>query len=686
MNQKRALMSMMLTLAIGGSCEAANEITGLEHEITALSAEVQRLEAANAVRKLQRAYGYYIDRGYWNEAADLFADDATFETGVDGIYVGKARIRELLIREGGGHPGPGLPYGQFNHHMQLQPVIHVAADGQSAKGRWRELALLGQFQQYAAWGDGIAENEYVREAGVWKIRKIHFYPNFVAPYRGGWAALKPVSGEWKSAVAQAFPADRPATVLYKPYPDVFVPPFHYESPLTETIAVGSARACTSSDDASKLRGGIAAYRREVNLLRSHEALEALQAAYGYYFDKGMWREATALFAANATFEFGQRGVYLGRAHILKAMNALFGPQGLRPAQLNNYMMLQPIIDVAPDNRTAKARWRSDVEVAADGKGQWGEGEYENEYVNEDGIWRIAKLHYYVTVMADYDKGWQEGALALEGASKNAPPDHPPTEIYGSLPEVYLPAYHYRNPVTGQPPVPHADPPPPSGRLSSDMAQAYEEVAGLGERIVRLQDHNAIETVQRAYGYYVDKAQWPDVADLYQENGTLEIGGRGVFLGKKRALEYLIKGLGPVGPRRGQIINHQQFQGIVDVAADGQTARGRWTAFVMGTGGWGDCTYENEYVKEDGIWKIAKLHASFNMYTSYKDGWEFAATPNTRPDSFAPPPDLPPTTIYLTYPSFFVEPYHYPNPVTGRAMPKPNPAAGGVASMEAYGAH
>jgi hypothetical protein len=67
---------------------------------------------------------------------------------------------------------------------------------------------------------------------------------------------------------------------------------------------------------------------------------------------------------------------------------------------------------------------------------------------------------------------------------------------------------------------------------------------------------------------------------------------------------------------------------------------------MGVGGWGDCTYENQYIKEGGIWKIRKLHASFNMYTSYKEGWEFAATPNTRPDSFPPPPDLPPTTIYL----------------------------------------
>src|SRR4051794_29855874 len=111
-----------LLLATGSATRAADtdtaRIAALKARISALSSEAQRLEDINAVKKLQRAFGYYIDRGYWQEAADLFAENATFETGVDGVYVGKAHIRELLVRQGGGHPGPGLPYGQFNHHMQ----------------------------------------------------------------------------------------------------------------------------------------------------------------------------------------------------------------------------------------------------------------------------------------------------------------------------------------------------------------------------------------------------------------------------------------------------------------------------------------------------------------------------------------------------------------------------------------
>src|SRR3569833_2094837 len=113
-----------ILLAGGGTTRAADtdaaRMAAIKAKVAALSTETERLEDINAVKKLQRAFGYYVDRGYWQEAADLFADDATSETGVDGVYVGKGRIRELLVRQGGGHPGPGLPYGQFGHHMQLQ--------------------------------------------------------------------------------------------------------------------------------------------------------------------------------------------------------------------------------------------------------------------------------------------------------------------------------------------------------------------------------------------------------------------------------------------------------------------------------------------------------------------------------------------------------------------------------------
>ena len=407
-------------------------------EIGRLSAEVDRLEGARAVRKLQRAYGYYVDRGLWDEAADLFADDATLEVGADGVYVGKARIREYLQRQGGGKPG--LAYGQLNEHLQLQPEVDVAADGRSAKGRWRDLAMLGHFGTDAFWGDGIDENSYVNEGGVWKIKSLHLFVNFVAPLAGGWSRMTPAPADWRSDTAKAFPPDRPPTVSYRPFPETQVPPFHYGNP--------GRRAPEKGTLPSDPR--LAAYVRRVELLKDKDAVENLQAAYGYYVDKSMWGEVADLFAANGSFEYGQMGVYVGKDHIRRGL-LLLGKEGPEPGKLNNYMQLQSVIHVAPDGRTAKARWRGMVQLGRAGQaGQWGEGTYENDYVKEGGTWKIARLHFYLTGFTDYDLGWAKSAIPVQGPSAAIPPDKPPSEVYRTFPGVYIPPFDYPHPVTGEP--------------------------------------------------------------------------------------------------------------------------------------------------------------------------------------------------------------------------------------------
>ncbi len=204
----------------------------LQERLADLQAETQRREDYLAIIRLQRAYGFYIDKGYWREASDLFDEEATYEQGVDGVYVGRERIHQLIVKLTGGNPGPGLPFGQLNEHFQLQPVITLSEDGASAEGRWHVLSMTGQFGEHAEWGEGVYENRYRKQAGVWKISALRFFPNFVAPYEGGWASLKPVTGDWKTPALADFPPDRPPTLTYKPYPDIFVPPFHYAHPVT----------------------------------------------------------------------------------------------------------------------------------------------------------------------------------------------------------------------------------------------------------------------------------------------------------------------------------------------------------------------------------------------------------------------------------------------------------------------
>jgi hypothetical protein len=217
--------------------------------------------------------------------------------------------------------------------------------------------------------------------------------------------------------------------------------------------------------------------------------------------------------------------------------------------------------------------------------------------------------------------------------------------------------------------------------ANDLATIERQLNALGERITRLQDLTDVEIVQNAYGYYVDKGQWRSISDLFADDSTLEIGGKGVFLGRERVHEYMLVGMGggrQTGPRDGSLIDHQQFQCLPTIMDDGVTARARCIAFVMSSGGWGHNYYEDWYVKENGVWKIQKLVGPFNMYSGYRQGWVDQVIVNTYPEKFQPYPDLPPSRIYLTYPSYYVEPFHYPNPVTGKPMPAHSPRAGGLA--------
>jgi len=222
---------LLAATALALAAPAAAEAQSVDRQIADLTARVEKLEGTRAILKLQRAFGYYVDRGLWKQAADLFADDGSVEIGIDGVYMGRDRIEEYLRRLHGGQEG--LIYGQLNEWVTLQPSIIVAEDGRSGTGRWRDVGMLGQYKQHAEWRDGIYENTYEKGAdGIWRIKALHLYVNFVAPYERGWARLRGEEGLVRSQAAADFPPDRPPSATYAPFPAVQVPPFQQPNPVT----------------------------------------------------------------------------------------------------------------------------------------------------------------------------------------------------------------------------------------------------------------------------------------------------------------------------------------------------------------------------------------------------------------------------------------------------------------------
>lgn len=199
-------------------------------DMAGLLARIERLEqrarAAEDYRdlvNLQGAYGYYVDKGRWDQAAELFATNGTLEIAGRGVYVGRERVRAYLRHL------PAYGYGVIYNHMQLQPVLHIDSEAGTAKGRWRTLMMVGALGKEGRWGEATYENEYVREAndeGVsrWRIAKLHGIINFYAEYdegwhRGGVKLLRSIEG---------LAPDRPPSIDYEAFPEPVIAPFHYE--------------------------------------------------------------------------------------------------------------------------------------------------------------------------------------------------------------------------------------------------------------------------------------------------------------------------------------------------------------------------------------------------------------------------------------------------------------------------
>lgn len=179
-------------------------MSDLSARLDALEHRVAELEDLNAIRRLQMAYGYYIDYNRPEEVAGLFAEDGAvvFLSGEYRGHEGVMRLYGTWFQNlfTGGRRGP--VEGLLLDHFQLQDVITVAPDRRTAKGRFRGLLAGGWHdcvrdklpegmpQQF--WEAGLYENDYVREANadgdfVWKIKRLDYMMQWQADYEGGWA-------------------------------------------------------------------------------------------------------------------------------------------------------------------------------------------------------------------------------------------------------------------------------------------------------------------------------------------------------------------------------------------------------------------------------------------------------------------------------------------------------------------
>lgn len=335
--------------------------------------------------------------------------------------------------------------------------------------------------------------------------------------------------------------------------------------------------------------------RDVDRAESMRAVKNLQRTYAHYSQYGLWNEMGALFAEDAKYIFDGETVS-GRdaitAHFTRTEGG--GGQGLAPGAVHTQLIEHPVVNLSVDGESAKGRWYGFFLLSdANGNASIQGGVFENEYLREDGKWKIAVHRFHPQYEGPYETGWKN----WKGE------------------DVAILPYHFTPDESGIPI------PPPEGAAPKTDATLEQ----LEERIAVMVDEGLVRNLQAAYGYYVNRRMWDDVVDLFADDGVYEVGGVGVYQGKagvRRAMERQ----GPAGLTDGVLNDRLQFDTVV------RFSPGRREAFVrgieMGILGevekneafWEINTYVNRFVKEDGLWKVREMRVFPVFRSTYAEGW------------------------------------------------------------------
>ncbi|KAK8049184.1 hypothetical protein PG994_010914 [Apiospora phragmitis] len=145
---------------------------------------------------------------------------------------------------------------------------------------------------------------------------------------------------------------------------------------------------------------------------------------------------------------GVKRLYQGRFQ----QSFVAGRNGPVRGFLLDHLMLQDIIDV---DRTGTHAWcrmrtlmqagthKSVTETHPRGAVQWWEGGlYENEYLKEDGVWKLFRYRYFPFWHADFATGWQQTREAYIPWPTKPFPEDPPRPRRARRPEDAL-ARHAR---------------------------------------------------------------------------------------------------------------------------------------------------------------------------------------------------------------------------------------------------
>jgi len=230
---KLRLVALAFACLLGTTLPASAKDRTERERRAEIKARIERLEAIKAVERLQSAYGYYQDRFFFQEVADLFSSESPRVQWGDNVWEGREAVSHFWTSYMRGNLARGTDgprAGQLFDLPQWQGVITIDGDGKGARARFRTLGRLANYREAEYWISGVYENEYVLEDGVWKFKSLKFCPSWSAIYTEGWqnsrsetalAWIEPPRDQFAAAV-------QGANACPEGYPSGKTLPFHFE--------------------------------------------------------------------------------------------------------------------------------------------------------------------------------------------------------------------------------------------------------------------------------------------------------------------------------------------------------------------------------------------------------------------------------------------------------------------------
>ena len=215
-----------------------SRLKALEEKVTAQGKKITLLEDIEAIKRLQKAYNYYVEHMLGDAIIDCFSDSKDIVLDwLEGKWLGKEGVKKYFGRIASGERSVG-----FSH--QLMPtggIITIDPDGKKARGRWYAFGGIFTSDRGEVKGgsliSGIYEMGYIKEDGIWKILSIKWIIPYGVRIPEGWTMPEHIGGRFVRD-------EGPRPDVPPPQPDIpldpadlryvsgYIFPFHFRHPVT----------------------------------------------------------------------------------------------------------------------------------------------------------------------------------------------------------------------------------------------------------------------------------------------------------------------------------------------------------------------------------------------------------------------------------------------------------------------